>query len=90
MFYDTSATVLNGSFIETGQLVCDIQPINQSTVFEDNIEIESTCRAFCPVGAALSLEDYLLVGDALYKIMQIKHWDDYRELLLYLCERSIP
>lgn len=90
MFYDTAASVLDGNFVKTGQLLCDLQPTSSPFIFADGIELEITCRAFCPAGVFLSLKDYLLVGDALYKIMQIKRWDDHQTLLLYRCERSRP
>ena len=90
MFYETTAVILDGDFATLGTMLCDLQPTRQVITLENQIELEVTARAFCPVGASLSLADYLLAEDALYKIMQIKIWDDYQELLLYRCERSMP
>lgn len=90
MFYETTATVLDGNFTALGTLLCDLQPTRQVITLEEQIELEVTARAFCAPCGLLSASGYLKIGDALYKILRITPWDDYWDLWLYPCERSAP
>jgi hypothetical protein len=89
MFYDTKADILDGSFTKVGEAFFDIQPFEKSVVFEDRIEIDISQRAFCDASSIITQRGYLRVNGTLYKIMNIKDWDDYYELWLYRLERSL-
>lgn len=85
MFYKTKVNILNGSFTKIGEALVDLQAYEQAVIFEDNVTINITQRAFCDV-LTLDLFCYIQTEEGLYKIMVIKRWDDYLELLLYECE----
>lgn len=87
MFYKTKVNILDGSFTKIGEALVDLQAFNQQMTFEDNITLHITKRAFCDI-VLLNIFCYMQTDNALYKVMDIKQWDDYLELLLYECEAN--
>lgn len=90
MFYDTQIEIYDSPQTESIKTICaDVQPFEKSMLFEDDIEIEITKRAFCDIKPEINDGSYLRFNNMLYKIMKIKIWSDYLELWLYECERDI-
>lgn len=90
MFECTTMQILSETFTVLDTLQCDLQPIRQTIALEDQIELEVTARVFCAPNGLISTAGYLLCAEQLYKILRISPWDDYWELWLYACERSLP
>lgn len=86
MFFDTKVSILDGSFTKTGEALVDLQPFEKAISFEDGITIEVSKRAFFDASAAVDLACYLETATALYKVMELKRWDDFSVALLYECE----
>ncbi len=86
MFYKTKVIILNGSFVEIGKALVDLQAFEKNFVFDNGIEIDVSKRVFMDLSDKITLENYLVINDLLYKIMHIKSWDDYLEVWLYECK----
>lgn len=89
MFYDTKVQIIDGSFQRKGLVYVDMQPFDNSIIFEDGIEILISKRVFCDIRPEINMDSYILCNDKLYKVMKIKTWSDYMECWLYECERGI-
>lgn len=88
MFYKTEAVIYDGSLAQVGEALVDLQPFERTQNYDDGFEIDISHRAFCDIEATVAAAGYLKIEAQLYKIMNIKQWDDYMELWLYACERS--
>ena len=85
---NTIATIYDGSLAHVGEALVDLQPFEKVYSYDDKVEIDVTKRAFCERNASVTAAGYLGIGTQLYKVMNVKEWDDYMELWLYACERG--
>lgn len=85
MFYDTEIKVLDKDLMEVNRVMGDLQPYDKVIRFEDDIELGINNRLFCDLEPSINNESYLWAEEALYKVMDIKKWSDYLEILLYEC-----
>ncbi len=83
MFDEKEMNVLDKDLTQLKTIKGDIQPYEKVMKFEDDIEIEISHRLFCDIEPLITDEGYLLIEGSLYKIMDIKKWSDYFEILLY-------
>lgn len=88
MFYSTTAVIYDESLVQTDGALVDLQPYERTQNYDDGFEIDITHRAFCDIDPTIVAAGYIEVETQLYKIMNIKQWDDYMELWLYACERG--
>lgn len=85
MFYDKKLSLLNEDLLEIKTIVGDIQPYSKIFKFEDDIELEVRDRVFCDIEPLITRTSYFLVEGVKYKVMDIKRWSDYLEILIYEC-----
>lgn len=91
MFKDTLIKVYeapdSGSYIRS--IDADVQPFSKSIVFEDGFQIDITSRVFCDIDESISEDSYVEFANEMYKVMDIKKWDDYLEISLYKLKRQV-
>ena len=91
MFKDTTiklySTPDSASYIKS--IDADIQPFSKSIAFEDGYQIDITSRLFCDIDDSITEESYIEFDDEMYKVMEIKKWDDYLEVYLYKLQRQV-
>ena len=91
MFKDTTiklySTPDSASYIKS--IDADIQPFSKSIAFEDGYQIDITSRVFCDIDDSITEESYVEFDDEMYKVMEIKKWDDYLEVYLYKLQRQV-
>lgn len=86
MFYDKKANVLDGDLNKFSTIDIDLQPYAKNMKFEDGIELQISHRAYCDSYPLLNLKGYLRIDAIDYKVLDIKDWEDYMEVLLYKME----
>jgi len=91
MFKDTLIIVYEApdlnSYIKS--IDADIQPFSKSILFEDGFQIDITSRLFCDIDDSITGECYVEFANEMYKVMEIKKWDDYLEVYLYKLKRQV-
>ena len=91
MFKDTPIRIYSTpdltSYIKS--IDADVQPFSKSIAFEDGYQIDITSRLFCDIDDSINKESYVEIGDEMYKVMEIKKWDDYMEAYLYKLKRQV-
>ncbi|MCI1693308.1 hypothetical protein [Aneurinibacillus aneurinilyticus] len=90
MFYDTRIQIWSGldetTFVK--EIEGDVQPYVKTIAFEDGYELEVTKRVFCDRDEAITKNGCLIIEGVKYKILKMKVWSDYVEILLYACKRQ--
>lgn len=86
MFYDTKIKVFDKNLVEVKTVMGDMQPYNKTIKFEDDIQLEITNRIFCDREPLITTMSYFLIEGMRYKVMDIKRWSDYLEILIYECD----
>ncbi len=91
MFYDALVKIYSSpdsaSYIKS--LFADFQPYSKSILFEDGFQIDVSKRIFCDSESSINIDCYVEVENELYKIMDLKKWDDYYEVHLYKLKRQV-
>ncbi|KUO70001.1 MAG: hypothetical protein APF81_16415 [Desulfosporosinus sp. BRH_c37] len=91
MFKDTPIRIYStpdsASYIKS--IDADIQPFNKSIAFEDGYQIDIISRLFCDIDESITEESYVEFANEMYKVMEIKKWDDYLEVYLYKLKRQV-
>ena len=90
MFYDTKIEILQSpedAPIKT--IDADVQPFSKSIAFEDGFQIDITSRLFCDIDDSINEESYVEFDNEMYKVMEIKKWNDYLEAYLYKLKRQV-
>ena len=90
MFKDTKIEILQSPLdAPIKSIDADVQPFNKSILFEDGFQIDITSRMFCDIDESINGESYVEFDDEMYKVMEIKKWDDYMESYLYKLKRQV-
>ena len=91
MFYDTFVQIYSSpdSAAYIKSLYADFQPYSKSILFEDGFQIDISNRIFCDSDSTINMESYVEVENKLYKVMDLKKWDDYYEMHLYKLKRQV-
>lgn len=87
MFYDTELKLLDTELVELKKINGDIQPTDKTIKFEHGVELEVKDRLFCDKDDLITIEGYFSIGETIYKIIDLKAWSDYLDILLYECRR---
>ena len=91
MFYDTLVQIYSSpdstSYIKS--LYADFQPYSKSILFVDGFQIDISNRIFCDPDTSINIDCYVVVENALYKIMDLIKWDEYFEVHLYKLKRQV-
>jgi hypothetical protein len=87
MFNDTKLEILESVNLTVIKSVYgDFQPYIKNYIFEDDISLGVTHRAFCDKNTDLKQCQYLRIDDQVYIILDLKEWSDHMELYLYRCQ----
>ena len=89
MFYDYIAKILSESFASLCNIKCDLQPCDKVFTFEGNLQFEAKYKLFAERNTLITKSGYMRIENVIYKIMDIKFWNDYMEVWLYECKRNI-
>lgn len=66
----------------------DVQPFNKLVSLDCGVSLECTMKAFVKPDPAITEKAYFKVDGILYKVMELKTWTRFYEVLLYRCERQ--
>jgi len=90
MFKDTKIDILQSPLDAPIKTIdADVQPFSKSIAFEDGFQIEITSRLFCDTDDLITEESYIEFASEMYKVMEIKKWDNYLEIYLYKLKRQV-
>ena len=91
MFKDTPIRIYSTPDLTSyiNSIDADIQPFSKSILFEDGYQIDITSRLFCDIDDSITEESYVEFDNEMYKVMEIKKWDDYMESYLYKLKRQV-
>ena len=91
MFNNTLIRIYSSSDSECyiKSIYADFQPYTKSIMFEDGFQIDITNRLFCDTDSGIDMSSYLKIGNEIYKVMDLKVWDDYFEVYLYKLKRQV-
>jgi len=70
-------------------IYADFQPYTKSIMFGDGFQIDITNRLFCDIDSSINMSSYLKIGNEIYKVMDLKVWDDFLEVYLYKLKRQV-
>ncbi|WP_425446671.1 hypothetical protein [Dethiothermospora halolimnae] len=85
MFYDTEIKVLDKNLMEVKTIMGDLQLFYKVIRFEDDIDVVIRNRVFCDRESCINSGSYFLIEGIRYKVIDIKKWSDYLEILIYEC-----
>lgn len=89
MFYDKRVEVLDSNLVSLKTKMVDLQPYEKIIKFDDDIDIETDTRMFAESDKAINRDNYIRFGKQVLKIMNIKRYDDFVEVLLYTLESEV-